>query len=121
LEYLFLRSLVASNPFRMHYFILLEGLGMSSFPSHTPVEACLHILLLETSQFTNQDKNHLLHTYIPVGVCHHTLCILSDLMLLWATLKWVIIGHLLYIRWNIWVLIECHTCMVLNKEVLALF
>jgi hypothetical protein len=85
------------------------------------VEACLHIHLLETSLFTNLDKNHLRHTHITVGACLHILCILSELMLLWVPLKRVVIGHLSHIRWNIWVLIGCHIHMVVNKEVLVLF
>jgi hypothetical protein len=93
---------------------------MSSCPSHTLVESCLPILLLETFPFINQDKNQLHH--IPVAACIHILCILSELMLLWAHLKLVIIiGHLHHIQWNIWVLIGCNTHMVVSMEVLALF
>lgn len=92
---------------------------MSSCPNHTPVESCLPILLLETSLITNQGKNQLRH--IPAGACLHILCILSDLMLLWVRLKLLIIDHLHHIQWNTWVLIGCHTHMVLSMEALGLF
>jgi SNF family Na+-dependent transporter len=102
----------------MHCFISLEGLEMSSFPrSHILVRACLRIHLWGTL-ITNQDKNQLHH--ITVEACLPILCILSDLILLWALSTWQIIDHLDHlsrIRWNIWV---GPTRMVVNKEVLVL-
>lgn len=115
------RSPVASSPSRMHCFISLEGLEISSFPrSHILVEACLRIHLLGTLLITSQDKK--LH-HITVEACPPILCILSDLILVWVLLMWQIIDHLAHlflIQWNTWALIGCPTRMVVNKEVLVL-